>query len=1396
MRLSKPQMLVYNMEKYTGGTVSILCGSILLDKKYDYEVLNNAINRIIEMNPMLRVRIDESDGVPTQHITDYVKTNIEKTSFKNEKELNDYGKKMADKALDFYGCLFEVLVADLPEASAILLKLHHIIGDAWTMMLIANQTDRLIHGEPVNAGNYNDYLVKEEDYLQSKRYDRDKCFYTDMYEKCNEPTLLARKRINDKRADNSSLLISAADSKRIRSFCNKYNISPFAFFTAIIATYISRLLNCLDNVYIGVAILNRDEDDLNTVGMFVNTVPILAEMEMNSGFAENAMNIQYSLMKSMRHQRFNYLDLLKELRTSQDFQDQLYDVVVSYQNVSSESNHFSCNWYNPKTQDESIQFHIDDRDNDGRFHIEIDYLIQLFSETLISRMKAHLENMIKCTIFNDQLPLRDIVFIAETERNLLFNSFNRTYMKTPHNSVFEMFEHQVSINPKKTAVIATDTTLTYKELNEQANRIANNLIDKGIVTGDIVPVNLRRKSYVVSALMGILKAGAAYYPIDPSYPQERIDFMIKDCNAKIVVDENNIMELLSGKNSADPHIHVEQDDICFCVCTSGSTGNPKLALLKHRGLSNFCHYWRNEPGDTFVSLTTISFDAFTHEIMVSLTSGMKIVLASEEDLYDQEKFEALFDYSESNTVFCTPTKLRNYINNSATKAFLAKIKVFYIGGESFPADFYNIIRKYSDGTIYNGYGPSETTIGVTFHAVENKDDISIGGPIANTQIYIVDRYMNVMPVGFPGEVCIAGFGVGAGYHNRPVLTSEKFVVNPFGEGTLYKTGDLAYWRDDGNICFIGRNDYQVKIRGIRIELEEIERSVCSIDGITQAAVLVRKNSEGRQILCCFYSGEEIGIKIIKNYLSKKLPQYMIPHIITYIKSMPITSSGKINRKRLPDIDINSYFASSEYVAPRTEIEGELCETLKQVLHSDKISIDDDFFDVGVDSLKAIEFIAKAKSRNIDVPLQFVFDYPTIRRLADVLNKPTQQGALYDRDSFKKYEAILKRNTSDECVSTVDRELGYVVLTGATGFLGAHLLKEIIGEGAKKVYCLVRSKEKLCRALTYYFGQEYLSNVRKKIIAIEDDITNENISDILPSKVDTIIHAAACVKHYGDYSFFKKVNVDGTRSMVEYAKHEKARFVYISTLSISGNSFADDISLTDNNTDIMFSEQCLYEGQALDNVYVRSKFEAETVVLDGILEGLDAKIMRVGFLANRNNDYKFQPNYTENAFLKRFKAFVELGCIPDYLCDLQIEFSPVDDTAKAIVMLSRHMGKEYSVFHLNSDKGVTFTDIVHWLNMSGYRFDIVSNDDFQPILLSTLFSQANEYIYESLQNDISHSGKIKYDSNIHIDSTFTMSVLDKLGFSWSVIGYEYINAYLQYFIDLGYISPKPKMGDIK
>lgn len=1429
-KLSTPQQNIWNLQQYYEDTcISNICGSVLWERKYDIKTVKQAINKVIELQSGLRLHFCEKNGDIVQYVSNYTYREIPFHSFAGIDEFKCYANEFAQKPfVPINSDMFNFEIVEVDGKIGVLACMSHLISDAWSFSLLVKNVTYVCeciekHTEiDLASENYLEYVESEANYLSSPRFQKAKRYWEEKYsaQPENSPIKMLPSVIAAPTAKRFSMQLSADDSQSLDRFCNDTGINQAVLFEAALYTYLKRLNPDNHAVTVGVPVLNRVGLEKNIIGMFISTMPLTVEISENYSAIKLCDEITTAHAQLFRYQKYPYSYILSDLRKKSNFSGNLYDVMISYQNAKTDSE-AKTEWYSNGYSETPFVIHIDNRDSEDSYTLTVDYQAEVFrQDDEIGFIIDRLIYIIKQIIENPEITLSKIDIIPEKEYKQLIFEFNDTAVEYDTGKcVHEIFETVAMSHSEETAVIACDRTLTYGELDKEANKIANALIDAGVKNNDIVAIVLPREAAFISAMLGVLKSGGAYMPVAYDYPIERINYMLESSKAKCIITTFELKEkfnnslvidiLLDGNNSTAPGIPVNFDDIFCALHTSGSTGKPKMAALTHRNAVNFIYanrYMFNGISQSLCS-TIVTFDVFFQETLAALCSELPIVLLSEEQITNQGEFEKVYESYDHSFSFFTPTKIESYIKNSLSKKFLKHIDTFCLGGETISRELVKTL--YCNNNILYGYGPTETFVGSTYKKIDihfvygptettiwstnsklDMTDITIGKPIANTQVYILDKNRKVLPIGVAGELCISGDGVGAGYLNQPELTAEKYISNPFIDGKImYCTGDLARWRTDGEIEFIGRIDNQIKLHGQRVELGEIESVMSEFNGIKITAVTDKKDENGHQYLVGYYTADcDIDEKALRQHLGTKLPKYMIPNHFVCLDTMPMTPSGKIDRKNLPLPNFNIF--SEEYHAPKTEREIILCSLLSELFSTEKIGVSDNFFDIGGDSLKAIEYTAKAHNRGVNISLQNVFDYPTVRELCDFLEKGALKTNSYTAADFEKYDSILKRNVIDESFVPKKRSLGNVLITGATGFLGAHILDSVMENEKGKVYCLVRSgsendrRGRLAKILNYYFGNKYDNEIGKRIIPIVGDITEKGLSSDVPMNVQTVIHTAATVKHYGSYDYFRSVNVEGTRNVVDYAKSVNAKLVHISTLSVSGNSLADEFEVYRSKEEKDFYESSLYIEQPLENVYVISKFEAELEVLNAMLCGLDAKIIRVGNLTNRLSDCKFQPNYDSNAFLTRFKAALDIRILPDYLLPLYAEFSPIDQTADGVVKISQY-ANEQCVFHLNSNRPIYFDRMIEILEELGINMKVVTGKCFNETLEELAKNANTEYIYEAFQNDMDDNGQLVYDSNINIKNDFTVWFMKKIGFEWAKLDIDYIRAYIQYFKAIEY-----------
>ena len=1412
--LTIPQQNIWNLHKfYEGTSIANNCGAIFFDKLCDHSLLNRAINRLVELQEGMRLRFWEEHGTPVQKAAAYEWEDFPSFRFTSEHDFDLHAEGFARIPFSADGGkMYRFEIFDTGNCSGVLMCVSHLIADAWAISIIAHtvasEYEALSGGSAADGRScsFLPFVDAEQDYLTSERYRKDQAYWAEKYPVRPEPTPIRPGSLPSKTptARRYRAAFSPELSASIDQFYRKHNITQAVLIESALTAYLSRLSPEHRQITLGALTLNRSGAvQKRAVANCITTMPLAIPVAPGMTAMDLCREITRQHVQLFRHQKYPYSHILHDLHERYGFSGNLYDVMVSFQNAKSNSE-VSSKWYSNGFCEVGLELHIDNRDSSDHYTVNIDYQTELFpDETEIRLLFLRLVHILEQILNTPDRKLSALSLLPRTEQDQLLFGFNQTHIPYPSDKcIQELFVQQVLAHPDKTALVFHGQHFTFRQLDGMSNSLAHELIARGIGPGSIVPIVSRRSWHIIVAMLGILKAGGAYMHVDITYPTERIQYMFQTANADFALVYQYTPPLncstldletfsFAGDSSPIP-MRNQPEDLCYVIFTSGSTGKPKGLTICHRNAINFSH---SNPlnvinkiipdtDHSILAISSTSFDMSVTETVLPLIAGITIYLADDEQVISQQKLSEFFQTGQIDILETTPTKMRLYIADRNNLQYLDSIKAFILGGESLPADLHRELRTITNARIFNNYGPAETTVWSTIKEMTG-DDITIGKPIANTQVYILDGHQQLLPIGVAGELCISGDGVGKGYLNRPDLTAERFLPDPFRPGqTMYRTGDLARWRMDGEIEYLGRIDTQVKIRGLRIELGEIESIMAAFPGIGLAAVTDKRDENGRQYLVGYYTSENaIDEAALRSHLAAKLPRYMVPNFLIQLDTMPMTASGKTDRKNLPTPELT--VRTREYAAPETEQEIILCGILENLLDTSPIGVTDDFFELGGDSLCAIEYVAQAHNQGVEMALQDVFDHPTVRELCSFLSGKYIRKAVYDPADFVKYQPLLEHNVIDEGFVPVKKSLGNVLLTGATGFLGAHILDAYLREETGTIWCLVRGGEaRLKEILAHYFGDTHNSALGNRIRILDGDITCPELAEHMPQDVQTVIHTAATVKHYGPWDYFQGINVRGTEHVIGYAERIGAKLLHISTISVSGNSLVDAFDVLRVEEPMDFTEADLFVGQPLDNVYIRSKFEAERAVLDAALKGLDAKIVRVGNLTNRLSDFKFQPNYHSNAFLNRVRAALAMGALPDYMMPLYAEFSPIDQTAEGVIKIGQFADRQ-TVFHLNSHQNLYFDRMVEILNELGSPMEVLSGADFGAMLQRMGQHPDTAYIYEALQNDLDDTGKLVYDSNIHIRNSFTVWFLEKLGFWWAKIDLDYVQGYLNYFRKLGY-----------
>ena len=1037
---------------------------------------------------------------------------------------------------------------------------------------------------------------------------------------------------------------------KIYNTSKQLGVTPYMLLLSVYYILLSKY-SSQEDIVVGSPIVGRNIAELyNLIGMFVNTLAMRANIDSNLSFKDFLSYIKDMCLNNYKYQDYPFDELVDKLKIQRDTsRNPLFDVMFIYQNNGNATADFGdikTEYFTPDTKISKFDLSLEVIPENDILNLSFEYATALFNKQFIEDLSKHYSNILTSCLDNLNIKISNICMLSEAEKNKILYDFNNTKTDYPKDkTIAELFEEQANKTPNNVAVVFGMQKLTYKELNEKANSLAYYLRKNGIETNDLVGIMVNRSLEMIIGMLAVLKAGGAYIPIDPTYPKDRIEYMLKNSNSKLLLTQEHLHDITDFKNcvyidlSNDSIYSLPNDnlnhtntpeDLAYVIYTSGSTGLPKGVMLKQRNIVNFVYGIMKEFGftykDTIVSITTFSFDIFVLESLLPILNGLKTVITSEEEQTDIKMFNELCKKNNVTIFQTTPSRLQAMLAKENSFDFIKKLKYILIGGEPFPPALLKQLQESSKARIYNMYGPTETAVWSSLKDLTNADKINIGKAISNTQLYILDKFNNPLPVGVPGELFIAGDGVCKGYYNNLELTQKVFLNNPFVPNELmYKTGDLCMLLPNGEVEYLERVDNQIKIRGLRIELGEIESKILDYNGIEKVCVIKQTINNRDFISAYFTASKRINPSSLKKYLSNYLPKYMIPSYFTVLEKFPYTPNGKIYKKalKLPE-EVLSNSREAEYIAPRTDLEKQFCAIWEQILNVSPIGITDNFFELGGDSILAMNLNLELKSITDSISYADIFKFPTI---AELVKKSKSKDEDYDfkymEKNYDKYTNLLNSNIQVPNKNTLKyQNCGNVLITGATGFLGMHVLESFINKEKGKAYCIVRSEPgltagaKLHQKLNYYFGNKYDKLIGKRIFALTGDICktgfglNQEDLSTISNDVDVVINTAARVAHYGNYYEFYNINVKSVQYAVDFCKSFNKKLYHISTLSVSGEAFDTSIANNKQNATTLFRENNLYIGQSLENVYVRSKFEAECLVLDSIIDGLDAYILRV------------------------------------------------------------------------------------------------------------------------------------------------------------------------------------------
>ena len=902
------------------------------------------------------------------------------------------------------GPLFRMQVVEREDSTLIFLDMHHIISDGLSYDLFLQEFSCLYAGEtlPEVDRDYKDY----SEWINTLDMSQERDFWLktigDSIPVLDFPYDKRRPEIQTHRGNIIHEDMSVDDYQLVRSLAEKTKCTDFMIFASVLMFLLERYCG-QEEIIIGTPISGRIHESTEKMfGAFINSLPIKGFVNEEKAFNDLLSETKQYCVRAYEHQRYPFEKLVEDLDIQHDMsRNPLFDVMLTFHNAST----FELSFDGVKAQMMEQRSSVSKYDldftvmkTDDSYSVWLEYSDDLLFEQSAKRILHNYLVLLHEVLIHQDATLSKIDFIDEDELALL-----RTFNQPTKEDVIGKFaidyiEQNAALYPERAAAVFEGRCISFKELNDKADVLASKLFSLGINQHDYVAVLTERSIEFLIAICGIMKIGATYVPIDRSYPRQRIEFIISDSHAKAVITQNYQDDLMpritaiditkldtSSRESAPIKRSLDPDDVVYCLYTSGTTGNPKGVLVKQKGIANLCEnfiepIWEKDDVNTIAVMASFAFDSSVKMVFSSLMFGKTLHIISEDRKDNIADLVAYLEDEKIEAIDLTPSYLRILTARVLDHMSPLQLKVVLSGGEELTRQDLGLLDYLESLHIYNVYGPTEATVDTTGYLCTGKEEyrIPIGRPIANAQVYIVHN-TSLCGIGIPGELCISGIGVAAGYLNQPELTNEKFIANPFGEGMLYKTGDLARWTIEGNIEFLGRIDEQIKLRGYRIELDEVSKVLMEIPQIENAIAMIHVDNEGDKSLSAFFVSKDVlDVDFVKSILVKRLPQYMVPAFILQLDEIPVTERGKVDKKKLSTFVRKT---QTSYSAPQNAVEKALCDVMAEVLNVDRVGTNDNFYALGGDSIKAIIIVSKLKELGYVLSVRDILSLLTVKNIA-------------------------------------------------------------------------------------------------------------------------------------------------------------------------------------------------------------------------------------------------------------------------------------------------------------------------------------------------------------------------------------------------------------------------------
>ncbi|MBD1892488.1 non-ribosomal peptide synthetase [Coleofasciculus sp. FACHB-SPT9] len=1438
--------------------------AILIEGNLNATALKEAVQQIINRHEILRTNFHREPGikVPIQvvsaryNITSWHSINLSNCNPQEQEAKIEAILQEERRSISTFeptGSLLRASLITLSDEKHILIvTLPSLCADSWTLKTLVQEISQgyvaSLQGEEiaeeevvqyVQFSEWQNQLLEDEEDLSGKEYWKQQ----DFSKLANLKLPLEDKLLGlpaNFELQSVECQIEPDLVAKITAIAQKYNTSISAVLLACWKTLLWRLTRQPD-IIVSTAFNGRKYEELESaLGLFAKFLPLRTHLEDSLRFSEIVQQVQQSVNDANNWQEYFCQENISPATLSGfpfgfEFEEQLNKYSASDLSFAIYQQYVCCDRFKVKLscvrRDESLS-------------AKFDYDAGIIGIEAIQALTEQFHSLVESAANNPETAINQFNILSDRSRHELLVEFNNTQTDYHQSKcIHQLFEEQVERTPDNIAVVFENQQLTYRELNDRANKIAHHLQNLGVKPEVVVGICVERSLEMVMGMLGILKAGGAYLPLDPAMPKERLALMLQDAQVPVLLTQKRFLEIpqhsakvlcldtnwetipVQSQNSIQ-----KPSNLAYVIYTSGSTGTPKGVAVEHQQLLNYVNGIINRldlpAGASYAIISTFAADLGHTVVFPALCTGGCLHIVSQERATDPE---ALTNYFQKHPIDClkiVPSHLSALLTASNPAHILPR-KRLILGGEALTWNLIETIQKLaSNCQIFNHYGPTEATVGVLTYQVADRvadgkadrisETVPLGRPIPNTQIYILDAHLQPVPIGVPGELYIGGAGLARGYLNQPELTAKKFIIDSFIErdefsilrnelqdvppnsklktqnSKLYKTGDLARYLPDGNIEFLGRIDDQVKIRGFRVELGEIEAVLSQFPGVRQSIVLLREDV-GQRLVAYIVSNSAL-INDLRSFLKEKLPEYMVPSAFVVLKALPLTPNGKIDRSALPAPETIKPVADT-FVAPRNSVEEVLAGIWVHLLKLQKVGIYDNFFDLGGHSLLIPQLLAKVRETfQIELTLRDFFDAPTIADLGK--NIEMKQGVIPFVSPASNLnldaEAVLDPTIRPDSIPVeLVTEPSCIFLTGATGFLGAFLLSELLQQTQADIYCLVRAtnaesgKERLQNSLESYSLWD--ENFSSRIIPIMGELSkpllglsDEQFRD-MASQIDVIYHNGALVNFTYPYSALKAANVLGTQEVLRLASLIKLKPVHFisstNAVSPAGGS----------GVRVIREQDSINPEEVIDTGYAQSKWVAEKLATIARDRGIPVCIYRPGRISWHSQTGLC--NKSDNTF-RWVKGCIQLGSVPKR--DAMVNLVPIDYASRAIAYLSKQQESLNKDFHIVNPYPAHWNQVINWVRSFGYPLQEVSYDQWHSELLEAAKTSSGNALSPlvDFMNQPTSQEPASTPAILQFDCQNTLDGLAGSSIVCPPLEAELFAPYFSYLIDNGLLDAPP------